>query len=60
MKTAVKLDILTVPQAATLLQSSTALIYRLLKSGQLKGKRIGKKEWRITRNQVLKMCGEQE
>ena len=40
-------EILTVEQAAELLQSSRPMIYELIHSGELKAKRIGGKYWRI-------------
>lgn len=50
-------QIMTVNQAAGLLQVSRASIYKLIGQRRLKAVRIGSvKNWRIARTQILKLC----
>jgi excisionase family DNA binding protein len=49
-------EILTVEQAAELLQSSRVMIYRLIDTGDLKASRIGGKYFRISRNELIRLC----
>ena len=52
-------DILTAEQAAEMLQISKLMTYRLIRSGQLQAVRVGK-FWRVTRNEILRMCGDKQ
>ena len=58
MTSAAQRDILTVEQTADLLQSSRHMVYTLIRRGDLKAGRIGRKYWRIARSQVLRLCGD--
>lgn len=60
MSSALQREILTVEQAADVLQSSRHMIYQLIRRGDLRAARIGGKYWRIARSQVLRLCGEAE
>jgi len=44
-------DVLTVAQAAELLQVSTDLVYRLVSSGELPAKKVGR-IWRLHRSAI--------
>ena len=52
-------DILTAEQAAEMLQISKLMTYRLIRSGKLQAVRVGK-FWRVTRNEILRMCGDKQ
>jgi len=45
-------NLLSVQETATRLHVSRQVIYRLMKSGSLKGMRIGKRLWRIPEKDV--------
>jgi excisionase family DNA binding protein len=49
-------EILTVEQAAEMLQVHRTMIYSLIKSGDLKASRIGRKYFRISRNELIRLC----
>jgi len=55
MKADSRREILTVEQAADLLQVSTKFIYHSIRDGTLQAVRLGK-FWRITRAEVLRTC----
>lgn len=46
-------DILTPKEAQEILGIGEALLYRLLNSGKLPGKKLGKKVWRISKKQLI-------
>jgi excisionase family DNA binding protein len=52
------LEILTAGQAAKMLQTSRHMIYALIRRGKLKASRLGRREWRIARSQILTFCEE--
>jgi excisionase family DNA binding protein len=49
-------EILTVEQAAEMLQANRNMIYKLIESGDLRASRVGGKYFRISRNALIKFC----
>jgi excisionase family DNA binding protein len=49
-------EILTVEQAAEMLQAHRTMIYKLIESGDLKASRVGRKYFRISRNALIRFC----
>ena len=58
MTNASQSEILTVSQAARMLQTSRRMIYALIHRGDLKASRLGRKEWRVMRHEVLRFCSD--
>lgn len=52
-------EILTVRQAAEMLQVSNMMLYRLIRSGHIKAVRLGK-FWRISRTELLRVLVQPE
>lgn len=52
--------LLTVKEAAGMTGLTTNRIYELIKTGKLKGERLGEHQVRITRRALMKFLGEEE